>query len=65
MAKKAKEADKGEEKTVDTEKRQFRVVYPLRKDGKLYSPGDIIELALTEDEEIKLAGQSLEEFKKI
>lgn len=59
MSKKEKEIEK--EKEVETTKRKFRVLYPLFKDGKPYNIGDVEEFALTEEQEVKLIGQSLEE----
>ena len=59
MAKKQKGIEGEKEKV--TEKRKFRVVYPLFRDGTLYKIDDVEEFELTEGEELKLVGQSLEE----
>ena len=45
--------------------RKFKVVYSLGRNGNLYSPGDIVELNLTDEEEVRLVGQSLEEIKEL
>jgi len=57
MAKEKKEKEQEKEKG----KREFKIVYPLFRDGKLYKIGETVELELTEAEEMKLVGQSLEE----
>jgi len=65
MARKRVEApneDRGEE--ISTA-RKFRVVYPLSRNGKLHNINDIVEFELTEEEEMKLIGQSLEEIKEL
>lgn len=56
----AKEKNEPKEKAPEKGKRRFRVVYELHRD-KIYHIGDIVELALTEAEEARLVGQSLEE----
>ncbi len=56
-------AEKDAEKKTGVKKRKFKVLYPLMKDGETYKIGDVKELALTETEEMKLIGESLEEVK--
>ncbi len=63
MAKKEKEME-GEEKGEGGEKgkkRKFRILYPLMRDGKTFKIGDVEEFNLSEIEETRLVGQSLEE----
>lgn len=65
MAKRKEEMPKEEKGEEISTARKFKVVYSLGRNGKQYSPGDIVELNLTDEEEVRLVGQSLEEIKEI
>jgi hypothetical protein len=47
-----------------SEAKKYRVLYELKKDGKKYDPGQVIELTLTNAEKMQLIGNSLEEIKE-
>jgi len=65
MARKKAEMSKEEKGEEISMARKFKVVYSLGRNGNLYSPGDIVELNLTDEEEVRLVGQSLEEIKEL